>query len=42
MGAVETAFRQGLDLRRGGPDEVAADARFLDSEAVPCEIDNIA
>src|SRR5215470_12495847 len=39
--AVETAFRQRLDVRRGGPDEVAADARFLDSEAVPCEVDNI-
>jgi len=39
--AVETAFRQGLDLRRGGPDEVAADARFLDSEAVPGEVDNV-
>src|SRR5262249_21092578 len=39
--AAESAFSQGLDLRRGGPDEVAADARFLDSEAVPCEVDNI-
>jgi hypothetical protein len=39
--AVETAFSQNLDLRRGGPDEVAADARFLDSVAVPCEVDHV-
>jgi hypothetical protein len=39
--AVETAFGHRPDLRRGGPDEVATHARFLDPEAVPCEIDNI-
>ena len=41
VNAVEAAFSQGLDLRGRGPDEVAADARFRDSEAVPCEIDNV-
>ena len=41
MQAVETAFNQGLDSRSGGPDEAAADTRFLDPEAVPCEVDNI-
>ena len=41
MQAVETAFSQGPDLRRGGPDEVAADAGFLDSVAVRCEVDNV-
>ncbi len=41
MRAVETAFNQGLDLRRGGPDEVAADAGFFDSEDVRCEVDSV-
>jgi hypothetical protein len=41
MQAVETAFSQGLNLYGGGPDKVAADARFLDSEAVRCEVDNV-
>jgi hypothetical protein len=38
---IETAFSQGLDLCGGGLDEVAADARFLDSEAILCKLDNI-
>ena len=33
--ALKTAFGQGLNLCGGGPDEVAADVRFLDSEAIP-------
>jgi hypothetical protein len=39
--AVETAFSQGLNLYGGGPDEVAADVRFLDSEAIPCKLDKV-
>jgi hypothetical protein len=39
--AVETAFSQGLNLCGGGPDEIAADARFLDSEAIPYKFDNV-
>jgi hypothetical protein len=37
----KTALGQALDSRRRGPDEGAADARFLETEAVPCEVDNV-
>ena len=38
---VEPAFGQRLDLGGGGPDEVAADARFRHAEALTCHVDNL-